>query len=72
MIWVSQLVKVFHLCNIAMAVKIGFYDLADMRLEGEGGIKDHRHSCVEGETVGLSMVRVGLWMRIVDEFSFVT
>ena len=48
-IWGSQLVKVFDLCNIAKVVKIGFDDLADMRLEGEGGIKDHWYSCEEGE-----------------------
>ena len=40
--------KVFDLCNIAKVVKIGFDDLADMRLEGEGGIKDHtKVACLE-------------------------
>ena len=59
-IWGSQLVKVFHLGSIAKVVKRGFDDLADKRLEGEGGVKDHRRSCGEGETVGLPMVRVAL------------
>ena len=57
--------KVFDLCNIAKVVKIGFDDLADMRLEGEGGIKDHWYSCEEGEISVLSLLSLrgfgGIW-----------
>ena len=46
-------------------VKIGFDDLADMRLEGEGGIKDHWYSCEEGEISVLSLLSLrgfgGIW-----------
>ena len=37
------------LCNIAKAVENGFDDLAEMRFEGAGGIKDHtKVACLEG------------------------
>ena len=36
------------LCNIVKVVKRGFDNLVDMRLKGEGGIKDSGQGCLLG------------------------